>query len=744
MSNKSKPFGMPPAQIEFQKAVSLYQARKYEEALAIASRLIRSGVKQKEVHYIAGMAFYQLKKYPDAISSLRASVKLDPNNAQFLASLAVALSDGKENEEALETIDRTLALMPRYALAHFNRANILKDLGRVDEALDAYKTAVTLQPDYASAYHNLANLLHQLGRSDEALPYAEAAAAGRPNDGEFCNTLGNVLLALRKFLPALAWINKAIEHAPDLPQAHMNRALALFELRRFEEALVSLDRAMEKDEPAAVHYRVRADILRQMGRKDESVDVLEEGFKKGLTEPGYVGGLLHQKMMQARWDGLEPLQKICDTEVDQNNMFTALATSHDRAMLLAIARAQTSALNVLAKTVAAPSVRLKPDRLRIAYLSADFRAHPVARLVVGMLERHDRDRFEVIGVQLGEQDHSDIGNRIRAAFPTLIDADEIDDADLAAQLRAREIDVGIDLMGHTRDARMGVWARRIAPAQATYLGFAGTTGLDAFDYLIGDSTIIPETHFADYSEKIVHLPETFWVTDGIEPVPALQVGRDSEGLPADAFVFCCFNQIFKILPEVFDLWMKIMVRAPGSVLWLRSDDEDVMRRLRQEAEARGVAGQRLIFARSASADVHKFRLSFADLVLDTLPYNAHTTCYDALLVGVPVLTRPGETFSARVAASQLRAIGAEDLVVSTPSEYEDRAVALAQDRAGTAALRQRLLSQRFTHPLFDTTRFTRHMEAAYEAMSARARQGLPPAPLKIDPLPSREAVDAIG
>lgn len=734
MSSKSKTFGAPPAQIEFQKAVSLYQLKKYDEALAIAARLIKNGVKQKEVYYIAGMAAYNQKKYSDAVSSLQASVKLDPNNAQFLASLAVALSDAKDDEAALDAINRTLALMPRYALAWYNKGNILKNLGRVDEALEAYKTAVSLQPDYASAYHNLANLLHQLGRADEALPYAEAAAAGRPNDGEMCNTLGNILLALRKFLPALAWINKAIEHAPNLPQAHMNRALALFELRRFDEALESLDRAMEIDKPSAAHYRVRADILRQMGRKDEAVDVLEEGFRKGLKEPAYVGGLLHQKMMQARWDGIEPLQRICDTEVDQNNMFTALATSHDRAMLLAIARAQTSSLNELLKTVPAPAVRLKPDRLRIAYLSADFRAHPVARLVVGMLERHDRDRFDVIGVQLAEQDHSDIGNRIRAAFPTLIDADEIDDADLAAQLRAREIDVGIDLMGHTRDARMGVWSRRIAPAQATYLGFAGTTGLDAFDYLIGDSTIIPEAHFDGYSEKIVHLPETFWVTDGIEPVPALDIGRDSEGLPADSFVFCCFNQIFKILPEVFDIWMKIMVRTPRSVLWLRSDDEDVMRRLRQEAEARGVAGERLFFARGASAEVHKFRLSFADLVLDTLPYNAHTTCYDALLVGVPVLTRPGETFAARVAASQLRAIGAEELVVSTPGDYEDMAVALALDPARTARLRERILRQRFTHPLFDTARFTRHMEAAYEAMAARARQGLPPAPLKIEPL----------
>lgn len=366
------------------------------------------------------------------------------------------------------------------------------------------------------------------------------------------------------------------------------------------------------------------------------------------------------------------------------------------------------------------------ERIRIAYLSADFRQHAASVLMAGMFESHDRSRFEVSAVSLGADDGSPMRKRMIGAFEHFIDAHALGDDAVADLIRSREIDIAVDLMGYTTTSRTGIFARRPAPVQAHYMGFAGSMGAPFLDYVIADRTVIPDTARAAYSEKVVTLPNSYFVNDSGRPIAERTFTRAELGLPERGFVFCCFNGSHQIAPDIFDRWMRILKQVNGSVLWLLADHPATIGNLMRETAARGVDPKRLVFARRIPPAEHLARHRAAGLFLDTLPYNAHTTACDALWAGLPVLTRIGETFAGRVAASVLGAIGLRELITETSADYERRAIALATDPVRLTAMRGRLAQNRLTMPLFDTRLFTRHMEAAFAAMHRRYQAGEPP------------------
>ena len=365
--------------------------------------------------------------------------------------------------------------------------------------------------------------------------------------------------------------------------------------------------------------------------------------------------------------------------------------------------------------------------MRMAYISADFREGPLATLMTGVFEHHDRHRTETIGVSLGADDGSAARRRFEQAFPQFIDASDKSDAEIASQLRRMEIDIAVDLMGFTESARPGIFKHRPAPIQVGYLGYPGTTGGDWLDYLIADRVVVPDGQRRFYAEQLVYLPHTFLPRDtGCKP-SSVPVSRLDEELPERAFVFACFNNAYKLNPVMFDIWMRLLREVEGSVLWLSAPNSTTKENILREAEARGVASRRLVFARfRPSPEEHLARLRLADLFLDTLPYNAHTTASDALWAGLPVLTCLGNTFAGRVAASLLEAIGMAEMITTTLDEYESRARQLARDPGALAAIAKKLRENRDTHTLFDTARFTRHLEAAYTQMWERAQRGAPP------------------
>ncbi|HMI96619.1 MAG TPA: hypothetical protein VK479_08925, partial [Micropepsaceae bacterium] len=379
--------------------------------------------------------------------------------------------------------------------------------------------------------------------------------------------------------------------------------------------------------------------------------------------------------------------------------------------------------------------RYQHDKIRVAYLSTDFRAHAVAFLIVGIFEHHDKDRFETIAISFSRDDRSETRTRIETAFDKFIDVQDMSDSQVAALMREMEIDIAIDLNGYTGDSRTAILAHRPAPVQVNYLGYPGTMGAPYIDYIIADRIVIPEEHRVDYSEKVIYLPDAYQANDRKRRIAEKTPTRAEAGLPEHGFVFASFNNTYKIGPEIFDIWMRLLRDVEDSALWLLEDNPIAAANVKREAQARGVAPERLVFAPRTMPDQHLARHRLADLFLDTQPYNAHTTASDALWMGLPLVTCPGSTFPGRVAASLLNAIGMPELVTGSLAEYETLARKLAREPAALAAIKAKLAANRDTHPMFDTARFARYLESAYVTMWERQQRGDAPASFTVSVIP---------
>ena len=399
-----------------------------------------------------------------------------------------------------------------------------------------------------------------------------------------------------------------------------------------------------------------------------------------------------------------------------------ISDSEEESLALARLVAPSSRANALWK-----GQRYCHDKIRLAYICAEFYEHAISFALAGLFENHDSARFEICAISLGKTDDSEIRRRIEASFDIFIDAQAMNDAEIAKIIKDMEIDIAIDLSGYAGEGRIGIFSYRPAPVQVNYLAYPGTTGAPYFDYIIADHTVIPSQNRIYYTEQIAYLPDTYQPTDNKRSIPGNGLSRSEAGLPESGFVFACFNQETKFSPEVFAVWMRILSAIDGSVLWLLSLNHQAAENLRREACSCGVAPERLILAPPIQRDKHLARISLADLFLDTLPYNAHATTCDALWAGLPVLTCLGKAFPGRVAASALYAMGLPELVTTSLSEYEKLAITLAHDHERLAAIRERLMGNRITEPLFDTVRYTRNLESAYTTMWERQQNGMPPA-----------------
>jgi protein O-GlcNAc transferase len=609
--------------------------------------------------------------------------------------------------------------------------------GAVDQAAARYAEVLRADPANADALYYLALISCQHGRFEEGAELARRSLASDPKQARSHVILGRALHALGRSDDALASFDRAIALAPDLAPAHANRADVLSKIGRNAEALDSYDRALALAPDSVADWMNRAVALIALNRHDEAVTSFDRGFALNpdfAQADDFRAPLLLSKL------------RICD--------WTNVAA--ETAQLLAMVRAEKP-LSLPYAIVAIPSspaeqlqcarrfVRDQPaypplwqgeayahDRLRVAYLSADFNEHPTAYLTAGLFEQHDRSRFEITALSFGQNDNSPVRRRLEAAFEHFIDVRDNSDHEIAALMRRAEIDIAVDLMGFTKDNRLGVLARRAAPIQVNYLGYPGTTGAPYMDYILADATVIPENHDAFYAERVVRIPGTYQINDNRRAVTQRTPTRGECGLPQNALVFCCFNNPQKITPEIFDIWMRLLHAVEGSVLWLITGIAKAAANLRLEAEKRGVAPERLIFAPKASVADHLARHRLADLCLDTLPYNAHTTASDALWAGLPVLTCLGDTFAGRVAASLLKAIGLDALITRTLAEYEALALRLARDPAYLASLKDRLIRNRNGSSLFDTRRATRHIETAYQTMADIARRNEKPRSFNVE------------
>lgn len=562
--------------------------------------------------------------------------------------------------------------------------------GAPAEAYALLARAAALAPDNADVLLLRGNALHALGRLPEAAADFERSLALAPHYAGAAHNLGHTLRTLGRSDAALAALDRAISLRPDYPDAINLRGVALTELDRHADALACFERLRE----VAPEY------------------------------PDVLGNIAYAAAHIARWDArARVLPGIAEAVRRGQRLaapFVQLGITDDPGVQLACARAYAApALPALWR-----GERYAHPRIRVAYLSANFHDHAVSYLMAGVLEGHDRARFEVTGVSYGPPDTRAMRARIAAACDRFVDVRAAGDDHVAQMLREMEIDIAVDLMGHTGEARPGILARRPAPVQVSYLGYPGTTGGGAIDYVLADRFVIPESARAYYSEQVVHLPETFQANDDRRPRAATAPARAALGLPEDAFVFCSFNNAYKITPEMYDVWMRVVQNVERSVLWLFGGNSELRDNLARAAAARGVDPARVVFAAKADYATYLARYRAADLFLDTFPFNGGTTASDALWCGLPVLTCAGRAFAARMAGSLLTTLGLADLVTHSLAEYEAKAIALAAEPGALAACRATLAGN--AGSLFDTPRFCRRLEAAYATMHAIAGRGEPP------------------
>ena len=645
------------------------------------------------------LALHQQGRLAEAEAAYRAILADAPGQFDALHLAGVAAYQRGRHHEAERMITAALALRPDNAEALNNRGLVLMALGRTTEALAGYDAALALRPDYPEALHNRGDLMRALRRHEAALANYDAALALRPDNVAVWNNRGNTLLVLRRHEAALASYDRALALRPDDPSVLNNRGGVLLAMKRYPDAAQAFENLLARypDSAYAAGSQLRAQLRCCDWRDHHAAARIAAAIAAGKPADDPYSLLLH---------------------------------SADANLQLRCA-ARYAAREFPAAEPIWRGERYRHHRIRVAYLAAEFFDHATSFLMAGLFEQHDRDRFEVSGISFGPSTEDATQRRLRAAFDRFIDVTSHTDREVALLLRELEIDIAVDLKGYTGDNRTGIFANRGAPLQVNYLGYPGTTGADYIDYILADRFVIPPELEPQFSERVVRLPDSYQVNDARRTIDQHTPTRAEVGLPQTGFVFCCFNNSYKIAPAVFDIWMRLLQAIKGSVLWLLEDNTAATGNLRREAEHRGVAPERLVFASRLPQSAHLARHRLADLFLDTLPVNAHTTASDALWAGLPLLTCTGNTFAGRVATSLLHAAQMPDLVTKTLPAYEALALQLAHHPDSLAVIRARLATNRDHCPLFDTDRSRRHIEAAYTTMWQRHEHGEAPEPFSV-------------
>jgi protein O-GlcNAc transferase len=723
--------GRPDLKSVLSRAVGCHQAGLLSEAERVYREVLEIDPRQFDALHLLGLIHYQRGACAEALRDIDRALAVKPDIAAAHNSRAAVLNGLKRFEEAVASCERAISLKPEYGEAFSNRALALLGLKRFEEALASCELAIGLRPDLAEAFNNRGNALKELKRFEDALASYERAIALKPNYAEAFNNCANALIGLKRYDEALESCRRALALRADLAEAFYNRGIALHELKRYEEALTSYDRAIALRPDYAEALANRGTVQLDLRHPEEA----RASYARALDlDPGheYLRGMhLFAKMLVCDWTDFERERGQLTTAVAGGTAASLpchlLPCSSDPALQLACARRFAAGKYSASPAPLWRGERYSHARIRLAYLSSDFGDHPVSLLAAGLFERHDRMRFETTAVSFGSDAPSPIRARLKAAFDRFIDARMLDDADVARLMRELEVDIAIDLNGFTDGSRPEVLARRPAPVQVNYLGYAGTMGHPAWDYIIADRHVIPDDFRHRYTEQVVYMPGSFMVNDDRRKMSERTPSRADAGLPESGFVFCCFNNSYKITADVFDVWMRLLQNVEGSVLWLAAANASAVGNLRREAQARGVAADRLVFARKiVSNEDHLARIRLADVVLDTLYYNAHATAADALWAGVPVLTCSGASFASRVAGSLLAAVGLPELMTCSLADYETLALRLAREPQCLAAVREWLARNRQTYPLFDTVRFARHIEAAFTVMWERSARGEAP------------------
>ncbi len=715
-----------------QLAFALHRSGRFAEAAKLYRKVIKRNPKQPHALHSLGIIEAANGNLAEAARLMARSLSAEPANLDFMQNYATVLCQLGQFETARQVCMSGLAINGAHVYLLYVLAGTLLKLRQFEQSLAAYDSLLRLEPNHVPAITERSSVLLQTGQPDAAHADIERALRLDPNYADAHANRGLLFTQLKRYDEAIAAYQRATALNPHSAQGWTGYAAIPFALNRPAEALKLYDKALELEPDSVEALRGRAHCLTNLGRHEDAAVAYDRLYALKPDLPALAGLRLQARMHCCDWRDFDAQCASLIASIEANTdivlPFDCLAIPSSLETRLKCSRSWTARNFAGAGEALWCGERYAHERIRIGYLSADFRRHPVAYLTAGLFEGHDRSRFEVIGISIGPNDGSDIRARLERGFDRFIDGAALADEAVAERIRAEEIDVLVDLNGFTIHARTAILARRPAPIQVNYLGFPGTMGAGFIDYIVADAVLIPPSHQHGYAEKVAYLPHSYMPHDAASRLISDRAMQRAEfGLPDRGVVFCCFNAAYKFNPELFQSWMRLLKAAPGSVLWLAECNATAEANLRRLTAAAGVDPARLVFARRLpSAAEHLARLRLADLFLDTWPYNAHTTASDALWVGLPVLTRIGDTFAGRVAASLVTAAGQAELIVESIEQFESTAIALATEPPRLAAIRERLTQNRPGMPLFDTRRYIGDLEAAYAEMQRRLQQGMRP------------------
>jgi predicted O-linked N-acetylglucosamine transferase (SPINDLY family) len=754
----------------------LHTQGKLDESVAFYLQSLRINPRDAETHNNLGNVLQSQGKLDEAAACYQQALSLNPHFVEVRCNLGNTLEAQGKLDEAVACYEQALQIKPQYAEAYYNLGNAKRTQEKLDEAVACYEQAIAIKPDHIQTRHNLGGTLHTQGKLDEAVACYREALQLDPQQAELHNSLGTALQAQGKLDEAAGCFRQALQINPADVKFHTNLGIALQAFGKLDEAVASYRNGLEVSPDNADAHNNLGTALQVQGKLNAAVDcfrralqlepnkaeahfnlgtVLQERrkldeaagcFRRALEISPDLSearsNLAHGLQHLCSWKELDVLAQRIIEDVAANDdhhpvhsippfAFLSLATPTSAELQCRCARQwvqhRLSPMMDLARTLRFDHIASTSDRIRVGYLSTDFRAHPVGLAICELLESHDHSRFEVTGYSLGPDDTSHTRQRIIKAFHRFVDVSGESFVQSAKRIHSDRIDILVDLMGYTGRARTAVLALRPAPIQLLYLGYPGTMGAPFVDYLVADEFVVPREQEANYAEKIVRLPRCFFPADSQRAIAPGPTSRSACDLPENGLVFCCFNNSYKITPRQFAVWMRLLHAIPGSVLWFSVRHQVVKENLRAAAADQGIAAERLVFApKLPSLADHLARYRVADLFLDTFPFNAHSTASDALWGGCPVLTLAGDTFASRVAGSLLRAAGLPELVTNSIAEYEEKALALVHNPERLVELRARLEKNRLECGLFDGKLRARELERAFLAVYERHRAGLPP------------------
>jgi protein O-GlcNAc transferase len=724
-----------PADETLRRAVSAMQAGQAEAAERLFKQALRSAPNHLGALNLFGLFLTGRGRFDEAEGHIQQALKVGPASDATLYNYGVVLKALKRPAEALEKFSQALEVNASVAETWNNRGTVFNDLKRYREAIADFDHAIAINANFADAFVNKGNALTELKSYGDALAAYDRALALNPNLPAAWLGRAKVLFEFKQYDNALAACGRALALRSDLAEAWLGRGNVFYETGRYDDALAAYDRAVALKSDLAFGWLGRGNVLADTKRYAEALAAYDRALALDPDLDYAQGARILSKIMICAWADLDAetaglLTKLRDGKLP-SAPFPLLATTASAADQLQCARRHLQDRPVFARLWRGEAYDHR--RIRIAYLSADFYEHATASLLTGLFERHDRSRFEVTGLSFGPHQNSPLRQRIEGAFERFVDVRDKSEREIAELVRTLEIDIAVDLMGFTKNNRLSVFARRPAPIQVNYLGYIGTMGADFIDYVIADEIALPFDQQSFFAEKIVHLPGCFLVTDDRQEIAQHAPSREEAGLPPDGFVFCSFNNSYKLAKPVFEVWMRLVGAVPGSVLWLAEANPDMAVNLRCEAQRCGIAPERLVFAPRVPLPQYLVRQRLAGLFLDTVPYNAGATGVAALWAGLPVVTALGQTFVGRMAGSMLQAVGLPALVTQNLEDYEALALKLARDPGLLSGIRQKLQDNLRVTPLFDTDRFRRHLEQAYRTMVDIWRQGQGPRSFSVEP-----------